>query len=97
MQQVMCLFAARFAEPVFIEILHDDRILMRLSDRQISVLFVERLTSELRDIDPVSDSRRLDRLTAAVYAAAGACHDFHEVIFRFARLDLVKKLSLIHI
>ena len=87
----MCLFAARFAEPVFIEILHDDRILMRLSDRQISVLFVERLTSELRDIDPVSDSRRLDRLTAAVYAAAGACHDFHEVIFRFARLDLVKK------
>ena len=90
MQQVMCLFAARFAEPVFIEILNYDRIIKRLYDRNISVIFVERLTSELRDIYTVSDSRRLDRLTAAVDAAAGACLDVHEVIFRFARLDLVK-------
>ena len=69
MEQMVRFLASRLAQPVFIDILHDDRILMRLSDRKIFIFLIESLCSELRNIDPVSHFRRLDRLTAAVRTA----------------------------
>ena len=42
MEQMVRFLASRLAQPVLIDILHDDRILMRLSDRKIFIFLIER-------------------------------------------------------
>ena len=66
---------------------------MRLSVLKAEVVLVESLCSESLKVGKVSDVTGLDRLTAAVYAAAGTAHNLDELILALACSDFVKQLS----
>ena len=94
MQNLVCLMAVRFAKVLIIDLL-DFGILMTLAELHSCILAVQCRRALFAQIDKVPDIAGLDRLTAAVDASAGACHNFHELIRLLAALDHVKELGSI--
>ena len=84
----MRLVAAGLTEELVIDTL-DCFALMRLAQGHILVRLVESGGSARSEVDEVAHDCVLDRLTAAVDAAAGAAHDLDEVIVGSAVLDLL--------
>ena len=78
----MCLVGTGLTEVFLIDRL-DLRIVVRLSVGQIEVILIQCLCSERFEVGEVSHMTGLDRLTAAVYAAAGAAHDLNKLIVTF--------------
>ena len=68
---------------------------MALAHFHERVLRIQRAGPQGLDVHKVADTAGLDRLAAAVDAAAGASHDLHEMIFGFAGFDLVQQSGCI--
>ena len=88
---MMCLFASGFAEVLFVQ-LDDGRILMRLADGQRLVLGIQSLCTDCADIGEVLDRSRDKGLSAAVDTAAGASHNFDELIICLTVADSGQQL-----
>ena len=65
---------------------------MRLAQIHLRVCGVEHLRTECAQVDGIANRRRLERLTAAVYTAARAGHDFDEIDLFLAVLNLCEQL-----
>ena len=91
-QNLVGEMAAGLFEIFVINLLYGE-ILMRFAERKIFVGVVEDRCSLGFEIDRSLDRRALYRLTAAVYASAGARHDFDEIDFKLAGFHLVQKLT----
>ena len=78
-EDLVRLMAARRAAHPLVALV-DDRVQVALAERLSLVLIIERLCTERLDVRKAADRRRLDRLAAAVDAAARAAHDFHNVV-----------------
>ena len=83
-QQVMRFLAARLSVELLVD-RYDLGVLVGLAQRHLPVGFVDCLMA-CPDYGCVSV---MERLAGAVDAAAGACHDLHEVIRAVACLDLL--------
>ena len=79
MEKLMSLMAARLLKELIIEHCHY-RALMRSSELDRGVEVIKCLCSDALEVNKVSYTRRLERLSAAVDAAAGTSHDLYEVI-----------------
>src|SRR5690606_19703231 len=91
MEQFVSPVASRMSKVFLVKLLHE-RVVLRLPERQVLVLFVQGLCPFRPEVDPASDLRRLYRLAAAVDAAARARHYLYEVVFSFAVLYLFEQL-----
>ncbi len=91
-QQLVSLMAVGLAEELIVKLL-DIGILVALADGLILILNVKSLGALGADIAIAANGSADDRLTAAVYAAARAAHDFDEVILLLAGLYGIEKLS----
>ena len=87
----MRLVAAGLAQVLLVH-LDDVGILVGLADGLGLVLSVQASGAGHARIDVHTGGGVHDGLTAAVDTAAGAGHDFHEVVGRFASLDLLDQL-----
>ena len=87
-EQVVGFFASGLSQVSGVELL-DSRILMGLTDWVGCIYIVEHLCAQAADIRGVAYVSGLLGLTAAVYAAAGASHDFDEVIVGFSGFHLI--------
>ena len=70
----------------------DIGVLMATADRHIFILPVKRCGAEGADVGEIAYIGVLDRLAASVNAAAGATHNFDEIILEGAASDAVKHL-----
>ena len=90
MQKVMCLLAARLAKELIIQFL-DLRNFVRFSDRCLLIQIIENGSSLCTYINGIAHITGNLRLSAAVYAAAGTCHDLDELLVCLALADLVEQ------
>ena len=88
----MCEMASELTEIILIN-LEQSRIFMALAERVAGVGVIERLGAHALEVHEVAHAGGLDRLSAAVYAAARACHNFDELIVFLTALNHIKKLS----
>ena len=86
-QQLLCFFTQRFFQEVLIKLLYI-RIVVGLAHRTVAVDGIELIAQYIGTLFAV-----MNRLTAAANAAAGAGHNFHEVIMNLACLQLVEQLA----
>ena len=89
---MMGSLASRFPKVGVIQLL-DSGILMGLADGVILIQVIQHLRPQCADVGGIAHIAWLLRLSAAVYAAAGARHDFYKVIFALARLYIVHNLA----
>ena len=94
MEKMMCFMASGFTEILIIYFL-DDRILMRFTVNRCFIFGIECFCSESFEIDMSSCISVTKRLSAAVHAAAGTCHDFDKVIVSLALSDLCEKFPCV--
>ena len=78
-QVLVCLVSAGLLEELVIEHIHN-RALVRHSQLHIAVSIVQCLSSDSLEVNEVSYAVALNRLTAAVDAAAGTSHDLNELV-----------------
>ena len=90
MQDMMCLLAAWHAKVLIVQLL-DGRVVMGLPVGHGSVQIIQGFRTGCFHIHSSAHIRRLDRLAAAVYAAAGASHDLNELIVCLAVFHTVKQ------
>ena len=93
-EEVMSLVAAGFAE-IFIVDLLNDGVLVRLTVGGCFVLGVEGSSSERFKINMSSGVSIMERLTAAVYAAAGTSHDFDKVVMSLTFFNFGEELACV--
>ena len=79
-KQMVCSASACHTE-IFLVKLLDGRVVVRFAYKGVTILCVEGFCSLCSDVNPASYLRKLQRLSAAVYTAAGAGHNFYEVEF----------------
>ena len=94
MQQMMRLFTAVLTKVFIIQSL-DGLVLVGLADHGLLIIRIERAGAFLTIVRKVADLGRYLRLSAAVYAAAGAGHDLDEIIGSGSGFDLVQDLSCV--
>ena len=82
-QQFVCLAFQGCTEEFFVDA-HNFRIFMRFSHGEILVDFIESLHAL-----GAARVRRIERLSSAALAAAGAGHDFDEIVGTFAGLEFI--------
>ena len=87
-EQVVSLLASGLSQISGVELL-DSRILMGLTDWVGCIYIIEHLCAQAADIRGVADVSGLLGLSAAVYTAAWASHDFDEVIVGFSGFNLI--------
>ena len=92
MQKLVCLVAVGLAQEVLIQCL-DDGVLVRLAEIHILISIVKNCSTLRLQIHTVADGSRLIGLATAVYAAAGASHDFNEINLVGAVLYAAKQLA----
>jgi len=85
---VSCVTAITALEVVVVN-LFDYGVEVRLSHLHLGVLIVESLSSYALEVNSIANVLRLDRLTAAVYTAAGTTHDLNEGPIALALCDLI--------
>ena len=90
----MCLMGAGLLKVAVIQLL-DFGVLMGLPERHSGVLRVQTGGANSAQVFEVADEAGLMGLTAAVYTAAGASHDFDEVIILLAGLDHIEQLACV--
>ena len=90
-KQMVCSASARHTE-IFLVKLLDGRVVVRFAYKGVTILCVEGFCSLCSDVNPASYLRKLQRLSAAVYTAAGAGHNLYEVEF-FSCSYRIHKLS----
>ena len=86
----MCLLAAWHAKVLIVQLL-DGRVVMGLPVGHGSVQIIQGFRTGCFHIHSSAHVRGLDRLAAAVYAAAGASHDLNELIVCLAVFHTVKQ------
>ena len=84
----MSLLASGLSQISGVELL-DSRILMGLTDWVGCIYIIEHLCAQAADIRGIAYVSGLLGLSAAVYTAAGASHDFDEVIVGFSGFNLI--------
>ena len=84
--------AVGLAEELLVN-LFDNGVVMRLSVRQVLVCIVQDLCTYGSQINGVAHACGLDRLTAAVYTAAGTCHYLDKVRIVLAAFDSAQQLA----
>ena len=87
-KEVVRYLASRLAQVSCIKFL-DCRILMGLTDRVGGINVIKDLCTQAADIRCVAHMSWLLGLSAAVYTAAWASHDFDEVIVGFSGFNLI--------
>ena len=87
-EQVVSLLASGLSQISGVELL-DSRILMGLTDWVGCIYIIEHLCAQAADIRGIAYVSGLLGLSAAVYTAAGASHDFDEVIVGFSGFNLI--------
>ena len=90
----MRFLAAGSAEELVIDHL-DNGAVITYSELSVLVVIIESLGAKRLVINIVAYAVASCRLTTAVDAAAGTCHDLYHLIVSLALLDLFKKLSCI--
>ena len=92
MQQHMGPGLARRVQEFLVEGL-DARVIAAQSQRVFLIGLIERGRAQGLEVRIIADTVTLDRLAAAVDAAAGAGHDLDHLIVRLARLDFLQQLT----
>ena len=87
-EQVVSLLASGLSQISGVELLNS-RILMGLTDWVGCIYIIEHLCAQAADIRGVADVSGLLGLSAAVYTAAWASHDFDEVIVGFSEATAI--------
>ena len=67
---------------------------VRLSERKIFICLIKSLASDAFKVNKVADTCRLNGLTAAVYAAAGASHNLNESAVPFLTFSITASAFL---